>query len=247
MTNEHAWSRPPKGTRGDIVGVRALSDGRTEYLMHNEALCNPYYLAVSSRASTQPTQTAVGEGELPALNPTISEEAEATKWFPSNRLARLEREARLCRERQLSEAIAKGNAEMERVKACEHIAEGDEGWEALVNLCPSTMAVAAFRREYVQAIAQRDEARSERDIYREMGDSLEAKLAALDVPKPEGGEIERLERGFWEWYGDNYKRLDAEYRNQKDDPPFKPEFLFANAAWKYVLSRLRSLPNEPAK
>lgn len=35
--------------------------------------------------------------------------------------------------------------EMERVRACEHIAEGDEGWETLRNLCPSTAAVAALR------------------------------------------------------------------------------------------------------
>jgi uncharacterized protein YicC (UPF0701 family) len=30
------------------------------------------------------------------------------------------------------------DAEMLRVKACEHIAEGDEGWEVLQNECPST-------------------------------------------------------------------------------------------------------------
>ncbi len=52
----------------------------------------------------------------------------------------------------------KADAEMLRVKACEHIAEGDEGWEKLVNICPSTMAVAALRdqltdeREKVQTI-----------------------------------------------------------------------------------------------
>ncbi len=41
----------------------------------------------------------------------------------------------------------KADAEMLRVKACEHIAEGDEGWEKLVNICPSTMAVAALREQ----------------------------------------------------------------------------------------------------
>jgi hypothetical protein len=34
--------------RRDIIGVRDLSDGRKEYLMHNEALCRPHYLAVSA-------------------------------------------------------------------------------------------------------------------------------------------------------------------------------------------------------
>lgn len=38
------WSRPPIGSRGDIVGIRMVG-GRTEYLMHNEALCDPYYTA----------------------------------------------------------------------------------------------------------------------------------------------------------------------------------------------------------
>ena len=42
-----SWARPPKGTREDIVGVRDLPDGRKEYLMHNEGLCEPYYLANS--------------------------------------------------------------------------------------------------------------------------------------------------------------------------------------------------------
>lgn|GEM_PF-5624425 len=46
------------------------------------------------------------------------------------------------------------DAEMLRVKACEHIAEGDEGWEALQNECPSTAAVAALRRKYEQLEAR---------------------------------------------------------------------------------------------
>jgi hypothetical protein len=45
------------------------------------------------------------------------------------------------------ELAAKCDAEMERIKACEHIAEGEEGWEALRDLCPSTMAVAKLRDE----------------------------------------------------------------------------------------------------
>ena len=39
------------------------------------------------------------------------------------------------------------DANVERLKACEHIAEGEEGWEALRNLCPSTAAVASLRDE----------------------------------------------------------------------------------------------------
>lgn len=53
-------------------------------------------------------------------------------------------------ERNCPKSLAgKADAEMERVKACEHIAEGDEGWEALRNLCPSTMAVATLRDQFV--------------------------------------------------------------------------------------------------
>jgi len=51
----------------------------------------------------------------------------------------------------LEAAKAQADAEMLRVKACEHIAEGDEGWEALQNECPSTAAVAKLRREVVAA------------------------------------------------------------------------------------------------
>ncbi len=41
----------------------------------------------------------------------------------------------------------KADEEMLRVKACEHIAEGCEGWEKLINVCPSTAAVARLRNE----------------------------------------------------------------------------------------------------
>jgi hypothetical protein len=47
--------------------------------------------------------------------------------------------------------IAEKDAEMLRVKACEHIAEGDEGWEKLRNECPSTVAVAVLRDKYEAA------------------------------------------------------------------------------------------------
>ncbi len=60
---------------------------------------------------------------------------------------------------RVRELEAKSDAEMERVKACEHIAEGDDGWEVLTNLCPSTAAVAHLRRLYqdVQRVLSSDE------------------------------------------------------------------------------------------
>jgi hypothetical protein len=42
------------------------------------------------------------------------------------------------------------DANVERLKACEHIAVGDEGWEALRNECPSTAAVARLRDDYAK-------------------------------------------------------------------------------------------------
>jgi hypothetical protein len=47
-------------------------------------------------------------------------------------------------------ALGEGEAELfdanvNRLKACEHIADGDEGWEKLRNECPSTAAVARLR------------------------------------------------------------------------------------------------------
>lgn len=55
-------------------------------------------------------------------------------------------------ERELASAAQKADAEMERVKACEHIAEGDEGWQALRNLCPSTAAVSALRDAHAELL-----------------------------------------------------------------------------------------------
>jgi hypothetical protein len=40
------------------------------------------------------------------------------------------------------------------VKACEHIAEGTEGWQKLRNECPSTAAVAALRDAYESFLPQ---------------------------------------------------------------------------------------------
>lgn len=47
--------------------------------------------------------------------------------------------------RQYAQMADERDAEMLRTKACEAIAEGQEGWERLTNECPSTAAVAALR------------------------------------------------------------------------------------------------------
>ena len=40
------------------------------------------------------------------------------------------------------------DANVSRLKACEHIADGDDGWQALRNECPSTAAVSRLRDQY---------------------------------------------------------------------------------------------------
>ena len=47
-------------------------------------------------------------------------------------------------------SCTKCDAEMLRVKMCEHIAEGEDGWNRPENrnTCPSTMAVAKLRDDY---------------------------------------------------------------------------------------------------
>jgi hypothetical protein len=49
----------------------------------------------------------------------------------------------------------KSTAEMLRVKMCEHIAEGEEGWNQpeCRNVCPSTMAVAKLRDAFEMLIS----------------------------------------------------------------------------------------------
>lgn len=54
---------------------------------------------------------------------------------------------------------AEFDANVERLKACEHIAEGEEGWETLRNLCPSTAAVATLRERVEELEEELDEAR----------------------------------------------------------------------------------------
>lgn len=50
-------------------------------------------------------------------------------------------------EARIKELEVKSDEEMLRVKACEHIAEGEEGWEKVENLCPSTRAVASLKKQ----------------------------------------------------------------------------------------------------
>jgi hypothetical protein len=47
--------------------------------------------------------------------------------------------------RAIKAIVDEFDANVDRLKACEHIADGDEGWEALRNECPSTAAVARLR------------------------------------------------------------------------------------------------------
>lgn len=54
------------------------------------------------------------------------------------------------------------DANVDRLKACEHIADGDEGWQKLRNECPSTAAVARLRDQFEQRCG-RDEARQPTD------------------------------------------------------------------------------------
>ena len=55
-------------------------------------------------------------------------------------------EVALCAQLQAAQEDAKEfDANVNRLKACEHIADGDEGWEKLINECPSTAAVARLR------------------------------------------------------------------------------------------------------
>lgn len=55
--------------------------------------------------------------------------------------------------------------EIHRVKACEHIAEGEEGWEVLTNECPSTAAVASLRVAFTAIRKEHDEEKTRRTYY----------------------------------------------------------------------------------
>lgn len=49
------------------------------------------------------------------------------------------------------------DAQVDRLKACEHIACADEGWRRLRNECPSAAAVAALRDAFEQKKANESE------------------------------------------------------------------------------------------
>lgn len=57
------WERIHIPNRGDIIGVRTLPSGQRELLMHNEALCAPYYVALegSSLIPTSPESKEVND------------------------------------------------------------------------------------------------------------------------------------------------------------------------------------------
>jgi len=44
--DQRSWSRVTIEGRPDIIGARKLEDGRREFLMHNEVMCNPYWVAI---------------------------------------------------------------------------------------------------------------------------------------------------------------------------------------------------------
>lgn len=88
---------------------------------------------------------------------------------------------------QLRTVQEKSDAEMERVKACEHIAEGDEGWESLANICPSTAAVAALRIRLQQAVKILNESMSTRNLMAKNNCEREA-IALLSVTPKETGK-----------------------------------------------------------
>jgi len=62
--------------------------------------------------------------------------------------------------------------EMLRLKACEHIAEGEAGWGRLEHKCPSTMAVATLRRRFEAA---------ESELKQSQGELIEAKAQNLRI------------------------------------------------------------------
>ena len=62
------------------------------------------------------------------------------------------------------------DANVNRLKACEHIAEGDEGWEELRNMCPPTAAVATLRDRVEEVEGELLEARQ--GLWPERGRSM---------------------------------------------------------------------------
>ena len=96
------------------------------------------------------------------------------------------------------------DAEMLRVKACEHIAEGEPGWEKLRDLCPSTTAVASLRDAFV------GEEHHSKDLY-EIGLRYKReKFELIAAIKAMGHDVE------------NCSRLNAELgKTEPCDCPYK--------------------------
>lgn len=89
--------------------------------------------------------------------------------------------------RMHSERLAAAHdAQMERLKACEHIADGDDGWEKLEHLCPSTAAVARLRARLKEAQDRRDEWCA---AYTELRDNPQRGPSKIKVPtSPDVGD-----------------------------------------------------------
>lgn len=176
---------------------------------------------IDSLLSTPDAQKAAGE--LEELRAALVEAGSVGgKLTADNMALRADNEALRARVRELEAAC---DAEMQRVKACEHIAEGDEGWEFLVNLCPSTAAVAALKRDRdlrfnqaekaLKAILDGDDPRLSR---------LDQLLASEEVPEGLLRELELsrelpAEAGLaWRWFREALGAPTAEPR-QKDVLP----------------------------
>jgi hypothetical protein len=78
------------------------------------------------------------------------------------------------------------DANVDRLKACEHIADGDEGWQALRNECPSTAAVARLRDAYATTshIQKMLERVSRLNSFRELNDLLPEIRTVLSSSAP---------------------------------------------------------------
>lgn len=75
--------------------------------------------------------------------------------------------------------IAERDAQMLLVKACEHIAEGDDGWERLRNECPSTAAVAGLRDKIKRLEDETADWYQSDKVLRDRVEALEAERVRL--------------------------------------------------------------------
>lgn len=75
-------------------------------------------------------------------------------------------------EAEVARISAKADAEMLRVKACEHIALGEGPWQTLRNECPSTAAVAGLRDAYETTKSSLAETRAKVEGLRNPSDEV---------------------------------------------------------------------------